>query len=240
MLKRFIVSRTRSMTECHRWRENLALTVLSAIVSAAMLRAFLPVALAAFPQDSFASELAWQAMSMSTRDFFLASGIATLGGVANLFHELKSDEKTFTLQNGIGHMFICQFSGMLSFLAVVEMGLSAGWGLFTCGIAGWMGNAPEGEGDGWAYIGRGHIQITGRATYRAYSQASGNNVEVVPDLVASPRLAADTAGWYWHDRGCNALADAGDWVGLTRMINGGTNGLSERLALHQRAQEAIA
>lgn len=105
---------------------------------------------------------------------------------------------------------------------------------------GRMGNAPEGEGDGWAYIGRGHIQITGRATYRAYSQASGNNVEVVPDLVTSPRLAADTAGWYWHDRGCNALADSGDWVGLSRRINGGTNGLAERLALHQRAQEAIA
>jgi putative chitinase len=103
-----------------------------------------------------------------------------------------------------------------------------------------MGNGDEESGDGWRYIGRGLIQCTGRATYRAYSEASGHDVETVPDMLTYPRLAADSAGWYWHDRGCNALADAGDWVGLTRRINGGTNGLSERLALHQRAQEAIA
>lgn len=105
---------------------------------------------------------------------------------------------------------------------------------------GRIGNGPEGSGDGWRYIGRGHIQITGRATYRAYSQASGNNVEVVPDMLTYPRLAADSAGWYWQDRRCNELADARDWQGLTRRINGGLNGLEDRLALTERALGAIA
>lgn len=103
---------------------------------------------------------------------------------------------------------------------------------------GRMGNGPEGSGDGFRYRGRGFIQLTGRHNYRRYSEASGNNVEEVPDMLAYPMLAADSAGWYWHAHGCNALADARDWHGLTKRINGGLTGIDDRLRLTRLALEA--
>jgi len=101
-----------------------------------------------------------------------------------------------------------------------------------------MGNGDEESGDGFRFVGRGFLQLTGRANYRAYSQASGNDVEVVPDMLAYPMLAADSAGWYWHAHGCNALADARDWHGLTKRINGGLTGIDDRLRLTRLALEA--
>ncbi len=101
-----------------------------------------------------------------------------------------------------------------------------------------MGNGDEESGDGWRYIGRGMIQLTGRANYRAYSQASGNDVETVPDMLTYPRLAADSAGWYWHANQINDLADARAWAAVTKAINGGLNGYTERLTLTERALAA--
>ncbi len=49
-----------------------------------------------------------------------------------------------------------------------------------------------------------------------------------PDLVATPQYAALTAGWFWNTQKLNALAEAGDWTGLTKRINGGTIGLEDR------------
>ena len=56
-----------------------------------------------------------------------------------------------------------------------------------------------------------------------------------PDLVSTPRYAAMTAGWFWSTHNCNALAEAGDWVGLTKKINGGTIGLDDRVKHTQLA-----
>lgn len=49
-----------------------------------------------------------------------------------------------------------------------------------------------------------------------------------------------TAADFWDAHGCNALADAGNYERLTKTINGGLNGYPERLALWERAQEALA
>jgi putative chitinase len=103
---------------------------------------------------------------------------------------------------------------------------------------GRMGNGPEGYGDGWRYIGRGFIHLTGRENYRRYSQASGNDVETAPSMLIYPLYAADSAGWFWQAHGCSALADAGDWRGLTRRINGGLNGIDDRLRLTRLALDA--
>jgi len=51
--------------------------------------------------------------------------------------------------------------------------------------------------------------------------------------------AAKSAAWFWNSRNLNALADAGDFVGLTRRINGGTNGLAERQEFYQRALKVL-
>lgn len=100
-----------------------------------------------------------------------------------------------------------------------------------------LGNTQP--GDGMRYMGRGLIQITGRANYRACGAALGQDFENGPGLLEVPKWAALSAAWYWHSRGLNALADAGDHVAITKRINGGTNGLEDRLALVTRCQKAL-
>jgi putative chitinase len=60
-----------------------------------------------------------------------------------------------------------------------------------------------------------------------------------PDLVATPKYAAMTAGWFWSTHDCNRLAEAGDWTGLTKKINGGTIGLNDRIHHTQLALAAL-
>lgn len=91
-----------------------------------------------------------------------------------------------------------------------------------------LGNGPEGSGDGYAYRGRGIIQLTGRDNYTRCGAALGLDLVGHPELLERPDHAAQSAGWFWSGRGCNELADAGDYLGITRRINGGTNGQADR------------
>lgn len=102
-----------------------------------------------------------------------------------------------------------------------------------------MGNGPPASGDGWTYRGRGLIQITGRDNYRACGLKLDLDLETSPALLESPANAALSAAWFWTSRGCNPLADGGDMVAVTKQVNGGTNGLADRLALHAAALKAI-
>ncbi len=94
--------------------------------------------------------------------------------------------------------------------------------------------------------GRGLLQVTGRANYEAVRDLLRETVPGTPDLLqqpealAEPRWAALSAAAYWHDHELNALADAGDMRGLTRRINGGFNGLPDRLARYEKARAALA
>lgn len=93
---------------------------------------------------------------------------------------------------------------------------------------GRMGNAIEGLGDGIRFIARGGIGITGRAMYAKCGQALGLPLTDNPDMLCDPIYAMRSAAWYWSEHGCNALADAGDFRGTTRAINGGYNGQADR------------
>ena len=92
-----------------------------------------------------------------------------------------------------------------------------------------MGNRDEASGDGYQFRGRGCIQTTGSANYFHAGKALGVDFILNPDLVATPQYAALTAGYFWSTHGCNALAEAADWVKLTKKINGGTIGLDDRI-----------
>jgi putative chitinase len=94
--------------------------------------------------------------------------------------------------------------------------------------SGRMGNLEE--GDGWKYRGRGLIQLTGKDNYRLASDALGVNFIADPDLVLTKEYAALTAAWYWNKRGLNKEADAKDFTGMTKKINGGVIGLADRVA----------
>lgn len=95
-------------------------------------------------------------------------------------------------------------------------------------------------GDGKRYMGRGLIQVTGRANYYQVGQALGLNLIDHPELLEDPIHAARSAGWFWKARGLNELADVGDFRGITRKINGGYNGLADRQAYLERAQGVLA
>ena len=94
--------------------------------------------------------------------------------------------------------------------------------------AGRMGNTEE--GDGWKFHGRGLIQLTGRDNYKNCGQAIGEDLINSPDLLAQPEGAALSAAWFFNKHGLNQLADIGDFVLMSKRINGGDLGLSQRIA----------
>ena len=91
-----------------------------------------------------------------------------------------------------------------------------------------MGNRDESSGDGYRFRGRGCIQTTGHANYYHAGQSLGVDFVMEPDLVASPKYAALTAGFFWSTHGLNELADKQDHRSITKRINGGFIGLAER------------
>lgn len=100
-----------------------------------------------------------------------------------------------------------------------------------------MGNRNEASGDAARFIGRGCIQLTGHTNYFHAGKALGVDFVANPELVSTPKYAAMTAGWFWSTHKCNELAEAADWIGLTKKINGGTIGLDDRI---KHTNEALA
>jgi len=91
-----------------------------------------------------------------------------------------------------------------------------------------MGNGPAESGEGWKYRGRGLKQLTGKDNYTRCGQALELDLVANPDLLLEPEGAALSAAWFWSVNKCGPLADADDFVGLTKKINGGTIGLADR------------
>ena len=101
-----------------------------------------------------------------------------------------------------------------------------------------LGNTQS--GDGKRFKGRGLIQLTGRANYAAYSKDSGVDYVAKPELVASdPFVAVDVACWFWNTHGINKLADKDDVKAVTKAINGGFNGLDDRIEYLVRAKAVL-
>ena len=92
-----------------------------------------------------------------------------------------------------------------------------------------LGNTQS--GDGARYHGRGIFQLTGRANYRRFGEAIGVDLEREPERAKEAEISLRVALAYWRERGCNAAADADDVVAVTKLINGGRNGLPERTRL---------
>lgn len=92
-----------------------------------------------------------------------------------------------------------------------------------------MQNGNEQSGDGWKYRGRGFIQITGKANYIALSKATGIDYVNNPDWLLREPDAIISALWYWNKINGNYYADKGYIKTITKRINGGYNGLSDRI-----------
>ncbi len=90
------------------------------------------------------------------------------------------------------------------------------------------GNGDEASGDGWKYRGRGFIQITGRANYKALSDATGIDYINNPDLLLNEVDSMIAAIWFWNKRSLTTYAKKDDIETITLRINGGYNGINHR------------
>jgi len=122
--------------------------------------------------------------------------------------------------------------------------------LYVYGSRADLGNRP-GTFDGWDFIGRSPIAVTGRGNYAAVGKALGLPLLENPRLLEIPQHGARSAGYFWQSHGLNKVVDAGEAVAdpngplealraSTRVINGGLIGWPERLAYWQRARTVLA
>lgn len=102
-----------------------------------------------------------------------------------------------------------------------------------------LGNTQK--GDGVKFKGRGFIQITGRANYQAYA----NSEYCVGDLMKHPEWLSKSPGnqkasmWFWKTKGLNELADKDDIRAITKKVNGGYNGLADRMFYYRRFKKEL-
>lgn len=118
--------------------------------------------------------------------------------------------------------------------------LASGAAYDTGALAKALGNTPEADGDGQRWKGHGLIQITGLANHTQCATYFGKSMNDIAAWLQTPEGATRSAGWFWRSHGLNELADAGDQRAVTKRINGGYNGLSERLATFAIANTVLA
>jgi putative chitinase len=119
--------------------------------------------------------------------------------------------------------------------------LASGAAYDTGRLAERLGNTPEADGDGQKYKGRGPIQITGHDNYLKCSMAlyGDNRLLSTPELLEQPLDGCRAAGWFWSTHGLNELADVSNFLRITKVINGGTNGLEERERFYAEALKVL-
>ena len=100
-----------------------------------------------------------------------------------------------------------------------------------------LGNTQP--GDGVRFAGRGLLQVTGRANYARCAQALNMPLLEQPSLLEAPAAGCLASAWWWREHGCNELADADKFGRICKGVNGGYNGLDDRLAHWIRARKVL-
>lgn len=103
--------------------------------------------------------------------------------------------------------------------------------------SGALGNTQP--GDGWRFRGKGLKQVTGRANHTAFGKTMGMTAEQAADYLLTKKGALESALWFWGSRNLNAVADTGDVVKLTKIINGGDIGLADRQERYAKAMAVL-
>ncbi len=101
-----------------------------------------------------------------------------------------------------------------------------------------LGNTEPGDGE--RFKGRGLLQTTGRRNYMACGEALSLDLLNHPELLEEPLHACRSAAWFWHSHKLNDVADTSDFLKVVRLINGGFNGLADRIDLYDRALRVLA
>ena len=103
-----------------------------------------------------------------------------------------------------------------------------------------MGNRDEASGDGFRFRGSGFLQLTGHSNFFHAGKALGVDFVMQPELVRTPKYAAQTAGWFWQTQKLNQYADSREFVTMTKRINGGTIGLDDRIKHINQALDVLS
>jgi len=102
-----------------------------------------------------------------------------------------------------------------------------------------MGNGDEASGDGYRFCGRGLIQLTGRSNYQAFADSIQEDINNLPDYLATFEGCVQSACWFWEANNLNQYADNYDLLTMTKKINGGTLGLDDRTARYKKALQIM-
>ena len=102
-----------------------------------------------------------------------------------------------------------------------------------------MGNGPEESGDGYRFCGRGLIQLTGRSNYQAFADSIQEDINNLPDYLATFEGCVQSACWFWEANNLNQYADNGDLLTMTKKINGGTLGIDDRTERYKKALQIM-
>jgi len=102
-----------------------------------------------------------------------------------------------------------------------------------------MGNSDSQSGDGWKYRGRGIIQLTGKYNYSRFAKYMGMDLDHVIKFLETQEGSLVSACWFWDEHDLNSYADEENIKAMTRVINGGYNGLEDRIRYYEKAYYAI-
>jgi putative chitinase len=102
-----------------------------------------------------------------------------------------------------------------------------------------MGNGDEHSGDGYAYCGRGLIQLTGHDNYKAFADSLSSSMEEIVEFLQTFEGCVQSACWFWETNDLNTLADSGDIKAMTKRINGGYIGLEDRIKHYEHALHVL-
>lgn len=103
-----------------------------------------------------------------------------------------------------------------------------------------MGNGDEASGDGWRYLGRGLIQLTGKNNYTFFAASIGvEDMEECAEYLGTFEGAVQSACFFWEQNKLNQWADNGDIVTMSKRINGGTIGMDDRIMKYNKALKIL-
>jgi putative chitinase len=102
-----------------------------------------------------------------------------------------------------------------------------------------MGNGDEASGDGFRYLGRGLIQLTGKNNYTFFAASIDTPLEEIPEYLQTFEGAVQSACFFWDQNGLNKFADSRDIVTMSKRINGGTIGMDDRIMKYNKALKIL-
>ena len=105
--------------------------------------------------------------------------------------------------------------------------------------SGRMGNGNAASGDGWTFRGRGAIGLTGRENYNKFGMTVGMTAEEAAAYCETLKGAIESSCWFWREHSINRFCDQDDIMNMTKVINGGTIGLTDRKERYINAKRIL-